>query len=252
MSEQSTPVGIVDSRYLVYLPAWVRGCALAAFGIVLVLSSASAFYFLATARSDLLIFSLAIAQTAATVFFIVVLVLFSQRDANIRSYLAKSDEFLTRHVYQALHRISVPSVGVHKFLVADTGRKDLFGRLFSLTSENVAFQLWVGLNVYRVFVVYFVRSDGSEEFSARAERIFRFTFGGATAVGFVPHYEAANINGEAILSIWLTARTEKDLLTNPAAKLFWSQDVAMMTESFVRTAVRNGLELRTKASPGPL
>jgi hypothetical protein len=252
MTDQGTQIGIVDSRYLTYLPLWVRISALGSFSLVLLLSSASAFYFLTKERSDLLIFSLAVAQTAATVFFIVVLVLFSQRDANIRSYMGKSEEFLTLHLYRALQRISVPSQGVHKFHVSDTGRKDLFGRLFTLSSEAVTFQLWVGLNVYRIFVVYFVKSDGGEDFSARAEKVFKFTFGVATAVGFVPHYEVANINGEPVLSIWLTARTQEDLLTNPAAKLFWSQDVAMMTESFVRTALRNGLVVQTMASPGPL
>ena len=42
------------------------------------------------------------------------------------------------------------------------------------------------------------------------------------------------------------------LLTNPLQKLFWSQDVAMMTESFMRTALRNGLNLTTRCKPAPL
>ena len=40
--------------------------------------------------------------------------------------------------------------------------------------------------------------------------------------------------------------------TNPLQKLFWSQDVAMMTESFIRTALRNGLNLTTRCKPAPL
>ena len=47
-------------------------------------------------------------------------------------------------------------------------------------------------------------------------------------------------------------QTEPDLLTNPLQKLFWSQDVAMMTESFIRTALRNGLNLTTRCRPAPL
>ena len=39
-----------------------------------------------------------------------------------------------------------------------------------------------------------------------------------------------------------------DASTNPLQKLFWSQDVAMMTESFIRTALRNGLNLPRVAS----
>ena len=42
------------------------------------------------------------------------------------------------------------------------------------------------------------------------------------------------------------------LLTNPLQKLFWSQDVAMMTESFIRTALRNGLNLARRCKPAPL
>ena len=40
--------------------------------------------------------------------------------------------------------------------------------------------------------------------------------------------------------------------SSPLQKLFWSQDVAMMTESFIRTALRNGLNLTTRCRPAPL
>lgn len=59
-------------------------------------------------------------------------------------------------------------------------------------------------------------------------------------------------DGEPIASIWLTAPAEKGLLTNPTEKLFWAQDIAMMTGSFLRAALRNGIELRTDAKAAPL
>jgi len=217
-----------------------------------VISLLASVHFLAGSESEPIIFALGIAQASATVFLLILILLFSQRDASIDNFIRRSDEFLTLHVHRAFERISIPSLNIEKFSVIDTGKKDLFGRLFLFASERVNFRVWVGLNVHRVFVIYFIRTDGHENFVERAQAIFQFTFGGATTVGFAPYYEVANVDGESILSIWLTARTAADLLTNPYDKLFWSQDVTMMTESFIRTAIRNGLDVNTTASPGPL
>jgi hypothetical protein len=45
---------------------------------------------------------------------------------------------------------------------------------------------------------------------------------------------------------------DQAILGNPAEQLFWMQDVAMMTQSVIRTAVREGINLYTTTEPGPL
>ena len=45
---------------------------------------------------------------------------------------------------------------------------------------------------------------------------------------------------------------EQAILGNPAGQLFWVQDIAMMTQSVARTALRNNIVLYTNTEPGPL
>ena len=259
MSKASgTDLSALDSRMLLYLPNWAR--RLAVLSLVLLLTAAILWgvYLLqhqqdvGDAGVELFIWTLSIVQTSAIGLVFVLILFYSRRDANMGTLMRHSDEFLKRHMKQALARISVPSLGISSFTVRDGGAKDVFGHLFVLESAALNVRIWIGLNVHRLFVIYFISRDGSQNFTARAQEIFKFTFGGAERVGFVPHYEEAEVDGEPILSIWLTASTASDLLTNPSEKLFWSQDIAMMTESFIRTALRNRLNLMTVGNPAPL
>ncbi len=132
------------------------------------------------------------------------------------------------------------------------GKRDIFGRLFALQHSDYIFQLWVGLNVNRVFVIYFVPLVNGLTLD-RAKEIFAFTFGGAEKLGYHVNYEIAKLDTQDLLSIWLNVETADDLVSNPQDKLFWAQDVAMMTQSFLRTAHRNSISLHLAGtSPGPL
>ncbi len=164
----------------------------------------------------------------------------------------RSDQFIEKHVARALRRISVPEKNVVEFNIASIGKKDLFGRTFYLQHENVSFKMWVGLNVNKIFVIYFIQYEQRDDMANYASEVFKFTFGGAKDVGFKTYYETFKRGGKDYLSIWMTAVGEKDFLTNPTEKLFWSQDIAMMTKSFVRTASRHGLVIDTTILPGPL
>jgi hypothetical protein len=244
---------IPDAKKLVYVPAWSRKVAI--FGLLsLLATSIFVAVYILVCKGDVggLIFSLSIAQTTATGLVLLLILLFSTRDENMNDLIRRSDEFVTIHVLRELGKITVPHLGISRFDVIDAGKKDIFGHLFVLKSEQLTFKVWIGLNVHRVFAIYFVKSDGSKEFPEKMKSIYGFTFGGAQKVGFVPTYEPFLFQGEPFLSIWLAAPTEKDLLTNPVEKLFWAQDIAMMTESFIRTSLRSGVELQTAVDPGPL
>jgi hypothetical protein len=52
--------------------------------------------------------------------------------------------------------------------------------------------------------------------------------------------------------MWSTVFAEHAILGNPAEQLFWTQDVAMMTQSLARTAVRSKIDLNPTVEPGPL
>jgi len=245
--------GVADSRLLIYLPGWAKWLSVVALLVLVCASVGSCLFFLThQVHGDYIVFVISIAQSSVAALVFVIVLFFSRRDANIGTLIRQSDEFLRKHLRDALGRITVPSLGVTGFQVRDGGSKDIFGHLFLLESDKLSLRVWVGLNVRRLFVIYYVGHSGETGFSKRVEEIFRFSFGGAQSVGYKAHFEDAVVDGEAILSIWLTAPTDADLLTNPSEKLFWAQDIAMMTESYIRTALRNDLKINTRCLPGPL
>lgn len=247
--------GNIDSRLLLYVPGWARALAIGALLLLLVLAAGTCTYvllFRSGPDNEVLLFSLSILQTAAAGLAISLVLFYSRRDANMATLVHQSDEFLKKHIRAALEKISVPSLGIDRFAIEDAGAKDVFGHVFVMRAKGLAVPLWIGLNVHRLFVIYYLPREGQEDFAERAKEIFKFTFGGAMQAGFKANYEEATVNGEPVLSIWLSVEAEHDLLTNPLQKLFWSQDIAMMTESFIRTALRNNLKLATRNLPAPL
>ncbi len=243
MSEGGAGGSVMDAKQFIYLPKWVKAAILVAAAALLVLAAVGIQQALiAKKEGESIVFYVSVAQTAALVLIFFLVATFSRRDANADQLHLLTDEFLKRYVAQALRRVSIPEREIMAFDVVDEGRKDIFGRALKMEFADFRFRLWVGLNVRRLFVIYYVPVQ--EGMSAeRLKEIFKFTFGGAEKVGFHLNFEDAVVDKRKIVSIWLTVDTIEDLLSSPHEKLFWAQDVAMMTESFLRTATRNGIDL---------
>jgi hypothetical protein len=110
--------------------------------------------------------------------------------------------------------------------------------------------LWIGINVRRIIVIYFM--PGKDEKSVEEmQTIFRGTFSGAAKVGWTVGLDLVHLQDETVVSIWPHINLDSSLLTDPAEKLFWSQDIAIMTMSLMRTAVRSKVALMTKNPPRP-
>lgn len=243
-----------DSKQILFLPPAARILTLVVTLIVLGAALAVALSMIGdAARSEWILIAMSLAQLALAAFLFVIVAFFSASDENISHLLKRTDEFLTHQVKDALARVTAPGFGLSKLDVESLGQSDIFGRSFKLSQGEFSYHIWVGLNVHRIFVIYYVGAgDRGEAHVDTLKQVFRFTFGGAEAVNFKSHYEYAVVDGEPIVSIWLTAPADKHLLTDPNEKLFWAQDIAMMTESFLRTALRNNVDLKTKAIAAPL
>jgi len=252
MSDSQEHSNILDSRRILHLPKWVRTLTISILSTMFIISILSSFTFLYNNYNGMITYSLAIAQGSSGAFLLVLILLYSQRDENVSGFIKSSDDFLAIHVKRSLSLISCPEESAQNFSVIESNKKDIFGRQYNLVSGHINLRIWIGVNVKKIFVIYFVKSDETEDFVEKLKRIYQFTFGGAQHVGFMSHYESAVVEGENIVSIWLTTPTSIDLLIDPREKLFWSQDIAMMTESFLRTSLRNGIVLETKACPAPL
>ena len=261
MSDKSDSARYLDAQQLIFLPKWAR-LAIAALLALLALAacvSATVFLFFHESR-DLIVPIMSIAQTAVGGFAIVLIVLFSEKQLSTHRLHEKTQEFLGIHVVDSLSRIELPQVEAGKTVqvtqvVREPGiygsRKDIYGSNYILQLGNFRMQMWVGLNVKRLSAIYFVQAD--EQKSVKfMEDTFHFTFGGAQKVGYHTYFEHAVVKDENLVSIWSTVSSDNAILGNPAEQLFWVQDLAMMTQSVARTALRHGLNLNTKAEPGPL
>ena len=71
-------------------------------------------------------------------------------------------------------------------------------------------------------------------------------------VGFSTYYESAQpLNGKSIVSVWSSIKLNHNLLLEPSERLFWLQDITMMTESLWRTSIRENIAFSTE-TPSPL
>lgn len=283
MSELSASSGADSKRYL-YLPTWVKWSVLLVAGVILSMSAWSVFRALSSSGGgDSVVFFVSVAQSAALVIVFFLLVLFSRRDANSHQLLALSARFLDKYVVDALSKVTIPpasllvsrpqeedhsssiSAAVKSFAQAGSSGafavtidgeegNDIFGRRLWMqsTTNDFRFPLWVGVNVKRLFVIYFIPLTETQQVSD-LESIFQYTFGGARDVGYKVNFEEASMRGERFVSIWMTVHVGDEFLTDPNEKLFWAQDIAMMTESLLRTAMRNGISLQLRSiEPAPL
>lgn len=249
----SQAFSFADTRQFIYLPTWVKATILVAATLLLGIAVvAVTMAIVAHTLGEFVVFFVSVGQSAALILIFFLIISFSRRDANVAHLHVLIDEFLRTYIASALARVSIPDLNLDGFQVTDEGRKDIFGRLLKMSNGDYCFKLWVGLNVRKLFVIYFVPLTESLGI-AELRKIYHYTFTGAESSGFSCNFEEAQVAQRKIASIWMSAKTDDDLLSNPQEKLFWAQDIAMMTESFLRTAFRNKVDLTlTSISPGPL
>ena len=261
MSDKEGKPKYLDPQQVIYLPTWARVTVLVLLGILTVgaCTCAVVFVFYPTYR-DKVTPALSIAQTAAGGFAVIVFVLFAERQISTTKLREKTDRFLDQHVVESLSRIELPQVKKDVTVTVSTlarpsgvqgRRKDIYGANYQIELDSFRMRMWVGINVKRLSVIYFVKASSPED-AATVEDIFKFTFSGAAKVGYQVNFEYAEVDSEKLISIWSTVSADDAILGNSAEQLFWVQDVAMMTQSFIRTALRRGVRLDTIALPGPL
>lgn len=251
----------LDANQIVYLPIWARYSVMVVLG-VLALSACIAglglFFF--PSAYDKITPTLSIAQTAAGAFAIVLFVLFAERELGTEKLLRKTDVFLEQQMADGLRKIEIPqlkpgfTVSVEVLQRASTihgGRKDIFGANYEISLDDFKMRMWIGINVKRINVIYFVSANDASMVDTCKEA-FHFTFAGAAKLGYDTNYQYAVVGNERLVSIWSTVMADTVVLGNPSEQLFWIQDIAMMTQSFIRTAVREQLQPYTQIEPGPL
>lgn len=248
------------NRLIVYVPRWLRWSLL---GFLLVLAgSFSAMFFFGMTRSDYgdwIQPSVSIVQIALTGLAYVALLFFTESGQSPARLMANADQVLTRLLPQCLGRITDAQGAPVDVSVGDPS--GVVGRAYDLQTPDTRLRFWVGLNVHRAIVAYFCElpgDDTGDDFRARLLEVFAPTLGGARAVGYTePTIQFESVDGYRFASLWLTwnladKHGSDDFLTNTPTQLFFAQDIALMTQSFLRTAQRHGIRIATKIEPMPL
>jgi len=252
-------IGTPDSKQIIYLPLWTKIGIAALFGIGVIASIAILVrFFGADDNVDWLLLGVSGVQFGVTALATFLILCFSQTDANIRNLEARTDQFLREVLPAKLARITFPGMQNHQLQARCGARRDIFGYDLELSDGGeVVLRLWCGVNVSRIIVIYRVENPKADvptaDFVQRLREIFAFSLGGAESVGYRVNYEP--VPGQpGVVSIWVAVATSAELLTDAAQKLFWAQDVAMMTESLLRTARRHADEVRPhmRTAPAPL
>lgn len=261
MADSEKKQTYLDASQVIFLPAWARWAVIFILGALALSATICGVVFLfAKEWRDTVLPALSIAQTAVGGFAIVLFVLFAEKQLSTHRLRGKTDDFLDLHLVNSLSQIELPEVQKNitvqvKSIVREVGiygqRKDIYGTNYEISLAAFKMRMWVGINVRRISVIYFVKAESPSDVE-KIREVFKFTFGGAEKVGYHTHFEYSVIEGESVVSMWSTVQAENGILGNPAEQLFWVQDIAMMTQSVARTAWRNKLSLLTNCEPGPL
>jgi hypothetical protein len=253
---------MLDSRGFIHVPKPIRVAALLLLGAVLVSAIFMTVYYVNLDNpkdpkyADWILLGMSLIHMSLAGFALALLLFYTEREVSTDILQQKTDIFLDKLLPSVLGKVS-PSYQLRHTgsQVLKMGRSDIFGAAYELTCLNNKIKLWVGLNVSRIIVVYWVNTpklaNGSDT-KKHLEDVFQFTFSGAKKVGFSTNFELfTSPSGAELYSIWSSIKLEQNLLLQPSERLFWMQDIAMMTESFWRTAIRNNIVISAE-EPSPL
>lgn len=251
-------IGAADSKQFIYLPLWTKVAVTGLFCIGLIVSLTMIIRFLGSSYDfDWLLLGFSGAQFGLTALATFLVLCFSQTDANIRNLERRTENFLREVMPDKLSRITFPDMVEQRLTVRCGEVRDLFGYPIEICDgDRSVMRLWCGVNVSRIIVIYRMENPcrvSQANFIKRLQRIFAFSLGGAETVGYAVNYEPVP-DRPNLVSVWVTVAASPDLLTDSAQKLFWAQDIAMMTETILRTAKRHSEQVRPDLTtfPAPL
>jgi hypothetical protein len=129
---------MVDSKNLIYLPAWVKVVSIAILSLCLIFSMAIALSFIGQPdRSDWILLAMSIAQVTASGLVLSLVVFFSERDLSVSALRQKSEEFSKVHMVNALSKIAFESDNPPSTTeVFFEDGNDLCGGLFNITNGH--------------------------------------------------------------------------------------------------------------------
>lgn len=116
---------------------------------------------------------------------------------------------------------------------------------YALEALESRIQLRITLNAFRFVVLYYIPCTGnvSQDSVSKAIELVRL---GAELAGYTCKVATnpAPDNQKFFIEVYFYRTADQDLLLDTSARLFWSQDIAVMTKSMLLQLQRYGIALR--------
>lgn len=254
---------MIDGKTMFHAPAWVKIASLSLLAVAFAFSVWLTVVYVGTDKENWVLVALSIAQIALSGLVFVLIYLFSEREYSVVRLEKLARRFLVEDVLAALQKMDFPGIGKPEVELAPSA-SGIFGQAYRLNFGDTKAAVWVGVNVHKVWVIFFIdKHFDPERFpkgccSESLSSIFEGTLGGAKATGYSVSVEdvvAATEQGESreLLSVWSTNMdTNPHMMSDAHRRLFWANDIAMMTYSFLYTACRNDVPVCHDPEPRPI
>ena len=249
-----------DSTKL-HAPAWVKLISLLLLVAAFMLAAWVVVQYMDKNRHDWILVAISLAQIALTGIVFLLIYFFSERDHSTASLRKMSDKFISEEVKRSLEKIELhfansqcPQVEV------DKNWTGIFGKTIQIRSGDYLAYLWVGINVNKIWCIYTFEdfTNGQDPSGVHLRNKLKATLDGAEQTGYHVNItylcpsEQNKKNGA--FSVWATI-ADKDhphMLSNAHRRLFFANDIAMMTHSMLNTAYREHVFPSLEHRPKPL
>lgn len=249
-----------DSSKL-YAPGWVKLISLMLLVTAFSLAAWVVVKYMDENRHDWILVAISLAQIALTGIVFLLIYFFSERDHSTTALRKMSDKFISKEVMHSLEKIELhlregefqsPKITVAKDW---TG---IFGKVITISCGNYEAHLWVGMNVNKIWCIYTFDdfTCGQDPSGTQLREKLRPTTEGAEQTGYnvnITYLKHNENEPKGTYSVWATV-SDKDhpfMLSNAHRRLFFANDIAMMTHSMLNTAYREGVT-PSKKLPTPL
>ena len=181
-----------------------------------------------------------------------IVVLFSQREIGLKGLISKTKYFLVEEMTSGLHRIEYSPVFCEpeNFKVKVTTRfnEGAVGAFYNVSIGDFSLHMRVNLNVMRFIVLYYFPCMPGRTI-ADLENSLEPVLSGARNAGYEfkirRQVEFFNKNCDCDVLYLYNNQPEGDFLINSMQRLFWIQDIILMTRSTLIESKRNNINIFT-------
>lgn len=248
-------MGTADTK--LHAPTWVKFVSLILLLVAFTVATLVTIAYVGEDKADWILISISLAQIALTGIVFLLIYFFSERDHSTKNLRKLSDRFIDEDVKKSLEKIELYFCGEEKVNVSVSQEcTGIFGREISIKCGEFFANLWVGINVNKIWCIYTFddllpdrhlnESDILKELAATIE--------GAKSTGYEVGVTRLASRDKGAFSLCATNLVENDphMLTNSHRRLFFANDIAMMTHSLINTAWRAGIKHSDHFRPRPV